>query len=400
MKKKEGNLKMNKKLFMSIAVLSLSFVGLSFTSVTPAIASFTTEFPDIPISVIMMIATISSLMMVPGNLISGALTPKHVSYRGMLSFALLLMIVTGVAPFFISNFYLILIMRAIFGFSLGLISPLGPSLMFSLFEKSTVATLMGFSSVVVNIGAIVFQMVGGILCVISWQHTFLVHLIILIVLAIVLIWLPNPPALPNQGANATKYKMPASIWGIALGMGMLVLIMTPVSLNLSSIIENGGMGNAATTGFTLTMNTVGGVLAGLLFGQIFKRIKTFMLSIGTALVAIGFAAVFFANTITIIIMGMFISGFGVSIIMPNLMMLVGNIMPSNTSAKGFALLNVFSGVAGFLSSIISAWLMGIFNTVDPKFPVAVAFISFAAFAVVYTLIVIIKKPSMAVGNEN
>ena len=337
---------MNKKIFMSIAVLSLSFVGLSYTAVTPAIASFTTAFPDIPSSIIMMIATITSLMMVPGNLISGALTPKRVTYRSMLIFAFILMIVSGVAPFFINNFYVILIMRAVFGFALGLISPIGPSLMFSLFDKSAVATLMGFSSVVTNVGAIVFQMVGGLLAVISWQHTFLIHLIILIVLGIVLIWLPNPPAAPVSEANVPKYKMPASIWAIAFGMGMLVLIMMPVSLNISLIIENGGLGNAATAGFTLTMNTVGGVIAGLIFGQIFKKSKGFTLSIGTSLIAIGYAAVFFANTLTIITVGMFISGFGVSLVMPNLMMLIGQIMPANSSTKGFALLNIF--LVGFI----------------------------------------------------
>ncbi|MFZ7121205.1 MAG: MFS transporter [Eubacteriaceae bacterium] len=389
---------MNKKIFMSVAVLSLSFVGLSSTAVTPAIASFTTAFPDIPASIIMMIATITSLMMVPGNLLSGMLTPKHISFRKMLTFAFLLMTVSGIAPFFINNFYVILIMRAVFGFSLGLVSPLAPSLMFSLFDKSTVATLMGFSSVVTNVGAIVFQMVGGILCVISWQYTFLVHLIILFVLAIVLIWLPNPPAVPISESKTSKDKIPAAVWGIALGMGILMLLMMPVSLNISLIIESGGMGNAATAGFALTMNTVGGVLAGLIFGQIFKKAKAFTLSIGTALIAIGFACVFYASTITMIIVGLFISGFGVSLVMPNLMMLVGNIMPANASTKGFALMNVFSGVAGFLSSIFSAWLMSIFNTVNPKFSVAVAVICFAAFAVVYTLVIIIKKPSKSTSS--
>ena len=100
---------------------------------------------------------------------------------------------------------------------------------------------------------------------------------------------------------------------------------------------------------------------------------------------------YFSSTLAPIVIGMFIAGFGVSLVMPTLMMLIGNAMPPSESPKGFAVMNVFSGVAGFISTIFAAFLMSMFNTTDPKFSVAVAVICFGAFAVVYTIIKIFKK---------
>ncbi|MFZ7119750.1 MAG: MFS transporter [Eubacteriaceae bacterium] len=390
---------MNKKFFMTIAVLSLSFVMMSPGAVTPAIANLAMAFPNISPSVIMMLATIPSLMMVPGNLIAGSLTPKVVSYRGMLIFAFLLMTISGIVPFFWSNFYAILIMRALFGVSLGLIAPLGPGLMFGLFEGPKVATLMGLTSVIMNIGGIVFQMLGGILCVISWKHTFLVHILILVVLAIVFIWLPNPPAAPVTEKGAPKFKMPVAIWGIAFGFGLLMLIMMPVMLNMSIIILGEGLGNAASAGFVLTMNTVGGMVAGLLFGKVFQKTKKYTLPLGLGIAAIGFTTVLFANSLTLLVIGMTMTGFGFSLGMPAVMMIVGNMMPAYATPKAFALMNSFSGVAGFAASFFFAWLMGLINTTWIKFPVAFGVVCLVSFVVVYTIIISRKKTTIETEGE-
>ncbi|MFZ7120340.1 MAG: MFS transporter [Eubacteriaceae bacterium] len=391
---------MNKKFFMTIAVLSLSFVVMLPNAVTPAIANLAMAFPDVSQAIIMMLATIPSLMMVPGNLIAGALTPKVISYRGMLIFAFSLMTFSGIAPFFLNNFYLILIMRALFGVSLGLIAPLGPGLMFGLFEKSTVATLMGLTSVVMNCGGILYTMLGGILCVISWQHTFLTHVIVLLVLAIVIIWLPNPPSAPISETDNSipKFKMPKAIWGIALGFGLMMLIMMPLLLNMSIIIVGEGIGNAASAGFVLTMNTVGGMIAGLIFGKIYKKTQRFTLSLGLGIAAIGYAIVLFGNSLSLLAIGMAITGFGFSTGMPSVMMIVGNMMPAYATPKAFALMNSFSGVAGFIASFFFAWLMGLLNTTWIKFPVAFGLVCLVSFVVIYTLVIMNKKTTVSTEN--
>lgn len=381
---------MNKKLFMTIAVLSLSFVVMSPGAVTPAIANLTLAFPEMPAVVTMMLATIPSLMMVPGNLLSGSLTPRFVSYRKMLIFAFALMTISGITPYFWNNFYAILLMRAIFGLSLGLIAPLGPGLIFGLFEGPAVANLMGLTSVVMNIGGIVFQMLGGILCVISWQHTFLVHLLILIILAIVFIWLPNPPDAPKAESGAPKFKMPLAVWGIALGFGTLMLIMMPVMLNMSIIIVGGGMGDAASAGFALTMNTVGGMSAGIIFGKVFQKAGKFTLPLGLSIGALGFATVLFGTNLPMLVVGMSILGFGFSLGMPSIMMIVGEIMPAYATPKAFALMNSFSGITGFVAMFFFTWLMGLLNTQWVKFPVAFGLVCLVAFIVIYTCVLLIK----------
>jgi MFS family permease len=66
-----------------------------------------------------------------------------------------------------NNFTGILIMRCIFGAGLGIISPIPAALIMNFFSGKEVENLMGYNGVIQNVGGIVFQMIGGILCVVN-----------------------------------------------------------------------------------------------------------------------------------------------------------------------------------------------------------------------------------------
>lgn len=380
------------------AILAQSAVFMVPGALTPAIADLAAAFPTIAPTTVMMLATLPSLMMVPGNLISGPLTGKAISFRSMLIGAFILLILSGTIPFVLNDFIAILVTRALFGFALGLIQPLGPALIFGLLEQKDQANVMGLTGVAMNIGGIIFQMLGGILCVVSWRHTFLTHLTVIAILIPIILWLPNPPPAPAAVAGAPappKFKMPPVIWLIAFLFGLNFIIMMPVMLNMSSIIIEGGLGNAASAGFVLTMNTAGGMVGGALFGTIFKKLGRFTLPTGLTLAAAGFLLLTFAPSIALLTAGTTLMGFGYGFGMPSVMMAIGQLLPPYATPLAFSILNSVSGVGGFLAPMLFAGIMGAFNITWIRFPCIVGFAIVAVFVVIYTLRVL-KPPAPAV----
>ncbi|MCR4435925.1 MAG: MFS transporter [Clostridiales bacterium] len=384
----------NKTLIM-IAVLSLSFIGMAAGAVNPAVANLTMAFSSIDPARVMMLATIPSLFSVPANLLSGYLTPRLVSYRTMLIFALALMGVSGVVPFLMNDFYLILAMRCLFGIALGLIMPLSIGIIFGLFEGPAVSNMIGLTSVLINTGGIIFQMLGGLLCVISWRHTFMVYLLVFIILGMVILWLPNPPKAAPAAADTPKFKMPLAIWGISLGFGSVMLVTIPVTLNMSMIIVNGGMGNAASAGFALMMYTVGGLVSGLVFGKIFQKAGRFTLPIAFSIACIGVVLLIVGNSLALLVVGNTLAGFGISLSMPAIQMIAGRMMPPHAAPKAFSIMNSFSGVAGFVTMIFYDGLMKALGITWIRFPFVFGLALMVVFVVIYTVVNLRPKASAA-----
>ncbi|MCR4437271.1 MAG: MFS transporter [Clostridiales bacterium] len=389
------------KTLIIIAILAMSTIGMVPGTVTPAIANLAMAFPQVDPSLIMMLATLPSLLMVPGNLISGAVTGKFIKFRTMIIFSFILLITCGVAPYFLNDFIAILITRGVFGLVLGFIMPLGPALIFGLIEGKDQANVMGLTGVFMNIGGIVFQMLGGVLCVISWRHTFLAHLVAVILLIAIVLWLPNPPEAPKAPAGAPaapKVKMPIMIWVIGVLFGINFVLMMPVFLNMSLIIVGGNMGNAASAGFVLMMNTVGGMAGGALFGKVFQKAGRFTLAVGLSIAAVGFALLATAGNLPLLTVGSAITGFGFSLGMPAVMMAVGAMVPPHATPLAMAIMNSFSGVGGFVAPMIFAGIMGALKITWIRFPIVVGLVCIAIFVVIYTLINLRSKPAPSVSG--
>ena len=113
-------------------------------------------------------------------------------YRPLLILGTLLFTAAGAAPFWISDFKTILISRALFGIGLGVLMPLGNAVILNLFDGQERANMLGMSGLVMNLGGIVLQLLGGVLCAIKWNYAFLAHLLGAIPLIMVMLMLPEP----------------------------------------------------------------------------------------------------------------------------------------------------------------------------------------------------------------
>ena len=148
---------MKNKTFLKIAVLSVFFVQMGIGTITPALASIAAAFPAIPFTTLLLVSTGAVLISVPATLISGRLAGNVIKYKTLLIIGMVLFIFGGIAPYFMTDFFAILAVRAIFGIGLGIVTPLGAALIIAFFDGEVRAQMMGFGNVAANVGGILFQ---------------------------------------------------------------------------------------------------------------------------------------------------------------------------------------------------------------------------------------------------
>lgn len=157
----------------TMAMLSLTLMGLGSNAITPALATLAAQFPNQDVSFIQTVATLS---MMAGSLIAGAVMGKKIKTKTLAILGSILCLIFGILPVFMNSYALILVVRLVFGFAMGLIAPLGNALIMIHFQGNKRATLIGVGTFAMNIGGIAFQMLAGVLADISWNLAFLGHI--------------------------------------------------------------------------------------------------------------------------------------------------------------------------------------------------------------------------------
>lgn len=383
--------------FMSIvAIMSIALMAMGFGAITPAMQSIAAAYPQVPYTTIIYVSTLPTLTLLPASLITGAVAGKRVKFKTLALWGSALFVLSGCAPAFInSNFSYILISRAIFGISLGMIAPLGNAIVFGLYEGDKRASLVGTGTVVMNLGGIILQMLGGTLAGLQWNYSFYSHALGIVSFILILLFLPEPPKVEeslnqDQDKGNKKEKLSGKVWVISILFGLINILNYPTMMNMSTILVERNIGNAAVAGTVLSLFTVGGMIGGAIFGKVFKLTKRYVIAVGVGLMAAGIISVVIAQNVVIMILGTTLMGIGFSIIMPSLFMIIGMIVSPTQNAFAISLLTAISNFAGFLSTY---WIYTIkFITGDGIYiPIIIEAIIFVVATIIFLFVNPIPK---------
>ncbi|MBP2134221.1 MFS family permease [Methanomicrobium sp. W14] len=338
-----------------ITIMSIFFLMMGLGVITPALNVIMDAFPDLSISTFLLISNLPSLLMIPGSVIAGVIAGSKMKYRTLAALGILLFIIGGIAPVFLDNFYVILINRAVFGFGLGLISPLGSALILNFYEGDMQAKLLGVGTIVMNVGGIILQFFGGFFASFGWHASFWAHAFAIASFVLVLLFLPEPQkkSVSETGSSESqdKVKVPAGVWMISIAFGIALLLLYPVLLNMSSFMTENSLGDSTVAGIVLSFYTIGGMIAGALFGSLSTRSITrrYIISIALFCMAAGLGLVFYGGNVVIVALGIAVTGAGFSIMYPGVLMIIGVMANPEVVAKSTSIMTVCMGVFAFLS---------------------------------------------------
>ena len=194
---------------------------------------------------------------------------RHLRTRAIATTGLLLYVAAGAGCFFVDNIYVLLLMRALLGISVGLIMPLSTGLLAYYFPPEEQARLMGLSAAMNQMGGVVATLLAGLLATIEWNYAFLVYLMGLIAVVMVWLWLPD-----EQLGSANKRGIPFEPRQLLMfhpsvvGMLLLMMIFFIYPTNFAIIArQQTALSSEAVTMIMVGLDVVA-FFVGLVFGQL------------------------------------------------------------------------------------------------------------------------------------
>jgi Major Facilitator Superfamily. len=156
----------------------------------------------------MMIYTLLSLFLIPATIIAGALAGDKVKFKTLAVIGIIVFIIAGVTPPFLSDFSAILVSRAFIGIAVGIAFTISSSIVLRLFEGPQQGNILGIGNVISSLANVLFALIAGVFVLMSWNFIFYIHLVGVIALILVLMGLPEPEKIKKMNSeNEPKAKL-------------------------------------------------------------------------------------------------------------------------------------------------------------------------------------------------
>jgi MFS family permease len=381
--------------FLKFLVVILAFQDVAAGVAGSIMADIIKAFPQYDPTIVMLVATFPGLIQIIPALFYGKLT-KMFKKRTLLFVGLSLFIIGGVMPMFMDNLWLIIAMRGILGLGVGITMPLSVDVITDFFEGRERDFLIGFgTSTIACIGAIFFQLVGGILAdAYGWQYGFLTYLFPIWILAITILYLPEPETkqVSITGGNQVleKIKLPKAIYWVSLGQVFYSALIFGYVTNISVVIQADKLGSATEAGLAISIFTFGTLIAGFLFGKVKHSLQTFYMPLAVLVTGIGMAVCYFSPTLTMIFIGSVIGGFAMGIGIPGVFTRVSELTPAGAPSN-VGLVVAGQGIGGIIGPFGFQLIQNIFNQDIGRFPLAVSAIGLVVLAIIWAISVMKPK---------
>ncbi|KKK39123.1 MFS transporter permease [Mesobacillus campisalis] len=378
-----------KKMLMFLVVI-IAFQDVAAGVAGSIMADIIKAYPDYDPTIVMLVATFPGLIQIVPALFYGKLTKKF-KKRTLLFTGLTLFIIGGTLPAFIDSLPLIIAMRGILGLGVGITMPLSVDIITDFFEGREKDFLIGFgTSTVACIGAIFFQLVGGILAdAYGWQYGFLTYLFPLWILAVTFLYLPEPEkkvqAQTQDTEGEKKLKLPKAVYWTCLGQVIYSGLIFGYVTNISVVIQSDNLGSATEAGMAISVFTFGTLLAGFVFGRVKHMLPNMFLPVGIGFTALGMAICYFSPSLTLIFIGSIIGGAGMGIGLPGVFARVSDLAPAGITSVGVGLVVASQGIGGITGPFAFQVVQNIFNQGIGRFPLAVSATGLVLLAIVWAL---------------
>ncbi|QFQ92673.1 MFS transporter [Lacticaseibacillus manihotivorans] len=260
------------------SILSLSAVGGVSTLITGIIPQLQHEFPSVPTTLIEWSVTLANLSALVTLILNPKLTQKF-GVRHVVVFGLLLSGIFGALPALSASFAWLMACRAMLGLGIGLFSPHAISLIAHVYHGEFKTRLMGYQTGISALGNAVLLAVAGILIALSWRAVFGLYLLLIPLAGLAYRVLPQRTSLtPNQ--KGLKLKLPRLQISLCLLAFVTYLIIWGVQLKLPALFVQHHFGNSQLANWTLSAMNLGGLLAGLTFGRVHRKLASKTLTLG------------------------------------------------------------------------------------------------------------------------
>ena len=364
--------KMTKTVTATILSMSLLTV-MAAAAIAPAMGIIRQHFASAPDMLVQLIISLPALFIILTNLLFLPIS-RVLRTRAIAIIGLVLYVAAGTGCFFVDNIYLLLVMRALLGVSVGLIMPLSTGLLSYFYPPEEQARLMGLSAAMNQMGGVVGTLLAGMLASIAWNYAFLVYLFGLIALVMIVCWLPNEKlGSSNKRGKVFEPRQLLKFHPSVIGMLLLTMVFFVFPTNFAIITSR--QLQLDTTAITLIMVALDllAFFVGLVFGHLMHRFRTSIKFFPPIVLIIGYAFYAEASNVAMLLIGSAFIGVGNGIGVPYLLTIASIKGGKNSATTVMPLLSASLYLGQFISPILILPLAELlFGTHDVTGPYRVA----------------------------
>lgn len=323
-----------------IAIISGSIMLMSSMVISAILANIKQNFSDVSVDTVQLVLTIPSLMGMLFAFIAGPLSIKFAKKHLLLG-GMLLGLLGGILAFFFGprSLIVLFISSAFIGINQGMNGSLTKALVSDFFVDQERDDMMGYQASASTAGAIILTFFAGLLSAISWQWSYII--LILFIPALILVQkdltFVAPVPLRKSGEAKSGDKLSGAVFFVSITVFFCYLFLYSYQLNVSLYIQASGLGNSVTVGYANTIFPVAGMLTGLIFGKLKKKLGNNTMQVGIVILALGFFGIKFIGTLAAVFFASFCAGVAQAFIIPSAVLIVSEYAPASIRATGISI---------------------------------------------------------------
>ena len=340
----------------SILALSLVLItSFSISSALPAMFDYYQGYPKEQIELLVSLPSFGIMIML---LLNGVLE-KMFAERLQISLGLLILSLSGIAPFWYQGYAFVFGMRILFGLGVGMINAKAISIISERYHGKTRIQMLGLRGSAEVVGASLITLAVGQLIVFGWTATFLAYSAGFLVLILYLFFVPygkekKEVKQKEMETNRLNREMKGLIFLLAIEAAVVVCTNTAITIRIPSLMVKRGLGDAQLSSFVLSVMQLIGIVAGISFSFLISVFKERLLLWSGITFGLGQIVIAISPSLWVIVVGSLVAGFAYSVALTTVFQLLSVRIPSKllNQATSFAVLGCSFGA--FTTPIVLA----------------------------------------------
>ena len=341
-----------KQFLEKVSILSLSLVLITSFSISSALPTMFDYYQGYSNGKVELLVSLPSFGIMAMLLLNGVLE-RIFPERLQLTLGLLILSISGTAPFWYQGYYFVFATRLLFGLGVGMLNAKAISIISERYHGKTRIQMLGFRGSAEVVGASILTLAVGQLLAFGWTATFLAYAAGLVVLVLFLLFVPYGKGEAHESKQKTEEaakltrSMLQLIFFLAIVAAVIVCTNTAITFRIPSLMIEAGFGDAQLSSLVLSAMQLIGILAGISFSYLISAFKEKLLLVAGVTFGIGQIIIALSPSLWVVVAGSILGGFAYSIALTTVFQLISERIPAKllNKATSFAVLGCSSGAS-------------------------------------------------------
>jgi len=341
-----------KQFLEKVSILSLSLVLITSFSISSALPAMFDYYQGYSTGQVELLVSLPSFGIMAMLLLNGVLE-RIFPERLQLTLGLLILSISGTAPFWYQGYYFVFATRLLFGLGVGMLNAKAISIISERYHGKPRIQMLGFRGSAEVVGASILTLAVGQLLAFGWTATFLAYAAGLVVLVLFLLFVPYGKTEVHESNHQTEEavrltrSMKQLIFFLATVAAVIVCTNTAITFRIPSLMIEAGFGDAQLSSLVLSAMQLIGILAGISFSFLISTFKERLLLVAGVTFGIGQIIIALAPSLWVVVAGSILGGFAYSIALTTVFQLISERIPAKllNKATSFAVLGCSFGAS-------------------------------------------------------